>query len=148
MSEKKKYENAKFDGGKNRLDLVFPSIIEELGFIRTYGSNKYHDETGTNWERIENPKQRYTAALLRHINAWRMGEKIDPESGFRHLSHAACNIMFLIELERREDKNSRSKSKPIQKVEEPKREETETTGEIIPTDNLSTINYKEENNEL
>lgn len=105
VDNEKKYENAKFDGGKNRLDLVFPSIIEELGFIRTYGSNKYKDVEGRNWEKIEDPERRYTAALLRHLNAWRSGEIYDPESGFRHLAHAACNIMFLIELERRKEKH-------------------------------------------
>lgn len=94
----------KYDEGKNRLDLVFPSIIEELGYIRTYGDKKYHDPD--NWKTIENPKDRYTAAMMRHFNAWRQGEKFDPESGLRHLSHAACNLMFLIELERMEEKNN------------------------------------------
>lgn len=94
-------ENAKYDQEKNRLDLVFPSIIEELGFIRTYGVKKYKDPE--NWQKIDDAKARYTAAAMRHFNAWRAGEKIDPESGHRHLSHCACNIMFLIELERRDE---------------------------------------------
>lgn len=97
-------ENAKYDQGKNRLDLVFPSIIEELGFIRTYGVNKYKDPE--NWCKIDDAKTRYTAAMMRHFNAWRAGEKIDSESGHRHLAHAACNLMFLIELERREEKEN------------------------------------------
>lgn len=94
--------NGKSDEGKNRLDLVFPNFIEEIGKIRTYGCNKYHDPE--NWRTIENAKQRYTAAAMRHFNAWRMGKKIDKESGLRHLSHCACNIMFLIELEIQEEK--------------------------------------------
>ena len=94
-------ENAKYDQGKNRLDLVFPSIIEEIGFIRTYGVKKYKDPD--NWKRIDDAKQRYTAAAMRHFEAWRKGEKLDPESGLRHLAHAACNLMFLIELEREEE---------------------------------------------
>ena len=97
-------ENAKYDQGKNRLDLVFPSIIEELGFIRTYGVNKYKDPE--NWKRIDDAKTRYTAAAMRHFEAWRAGEKFDPESGLRHLAHCACNLMFLIELERMEEKNT------------------------------------------
>lgn len=100
-------ENAKYDQGKNRLDLVFPSIIEELGFIRTYGVNKYKDPE--NWKRIDNAKTRYTAAAMRHFEAWRKGEKFDPESGLRHLSHCACNLAFLIELERMEEKEEMDK---------------------------------------
>lgn len=98
-------ENAKYDQEKNRLDLVFPSIIEELGFIRTYGVKKYKDPE--NWCKIDEAKQRYTAAAMRHFEAWRSGEKLDGESGLRHLAHCACNIMFLIELERREEKETR-----------------------------------------
>ena len=37
---------------------------------------------------------------MRHFEAYRSGEKNDPESGMPHLWHVACNIMFLIELER------------------------------------------------
>ena len=91
-------ENAKYDQGKNRLDLVLPSIIEEIGFVRTYGVQKYKDPE--NWKKIDDAKARYTAAAMRHFNAWRQGEKFDPESGLRHLSHCATNISFLIELER------------------------------------------------
>ena len=94
-------ENAKYDQGKNRLDLVFPSIIEEIGFIRTYGVQKYKDPD--NWKRIDNAKQRYTAAAMRHFEAWRKGEKLDSESGLRHLAHCATNIMFLLEIEREEE---------------------------------------------
>ena len=97
-------QEAKSDAGKNRLDLVFPSIIEELGLIRTYGSKKYKDPE--NWIRVEEAKARYTAAAMRHFEAWRSGNKFDTESGLRHLSHCACNLMFLIELERREEKLS------------------------------------------
>ena len=96
-------ENAKYDQGKNRLDLVFPSIIEEIGHVRTYGVQKYKDPD--NWKRIDNAKQRYTAAAMRHFEAWRKGEEFDPESGLRHLAHCATNIMFLLEIEREEEIN-------------------------------------------
>lgn len=66
-------DSAKHDSGKNRLDLVFPSFIEEVGYIRTYGVQKYHDPD--NWRNIEDAKQRYIAAAMRHFNAWRSGEK-------------------------------------------------------------------------
>lgn len=91
----------KDDLGKIRMDLVFPSAIEALGRIRTYGTNKYKDPD--NWSTIANAKQRYTAAAMRHFESWRKGCKFDDESGERHLAHAMCNLMFLLELERREE---------------------------------------------
>ena len=85
----------KADNGKARLDLVSPTFIEAVGKIRTFGVQKYGDSDS--WTKVE--PQRYMAALLRHINAYRMGEEIDKESGMSHLWHAACNLMFLIDLD-------------------------------------------------
>ena len=85
----------KADNGKTRLDLVSPTFIEAVGKIRTFGVQKYGDSDS--WAKVE-PK-RYMAALLRHINAYRMGENTDKESGMPHLWHAACNLMFLIDLD-------------------------------------------------
>ena len=86
----------KADNGKTRLDLVSPTFIEAVGKIRTFGVQKYGDSDS--WAKVE-PK-RYMAALLRHINAYRMGEETDKESGMPHLWHAACNLMFLIDLDK------------------------------------------------
>lgn len=88
--------NGKSDAGKNRLDLVFPILIEEVGRVRTYGTQKYGDSE--NWKTIDNPIQRYTAAAMRHFEAFRKGEFYDSESGLPHLAHCACNLMFLLEL--------------------------------------------------
>lgn len=85
----------KADNGKTRLDLVSPTFIEAVGKIRTFGVSKYGDSDS--WAKVE--PQRYMAALLRHINAYRMGEETDKESGLPHLWHAACNLMFLIDLD-------------------------------------------------
>ena len=85
----------KADSGKTRLDLVSPTFIEAVGKIRTFGVSKYGDSDS--WAKVE--PQRYMAALLRHINAYRMGEYTDKESGMPHLWHAACNLMFLIDLD-------------------------------------------------
>lgn len=85
----------KHDGNKVRLDLVEPSFIEAVGRIRTYGVKKYKEEQS--WRKVE--KSRYIAAAMRHFEAYRKGEIYDPESGFPHLWHCACNLMFLIEME-------------------------------------------------
>ena len=89
----------KDDQEKNRLDLIEPEFIEGVGKVLTFGANKYEPNS---WQKVEDAENRYYAAALRHLMAWRRGEKTDPESGLSHLDHAACNIMFLQHFEREE----------------------------------------------
>lgn len=84
----------KDDASKNRLDLVLPEFIEGIGEILTYGAVKYGE--ANSWKNLENGLDRHYAAAMRHLLAWRRGEKNDPETGKNHLYHVACNIMFLI----------------------------------------------------
>lgn len=90
----------KDDKEKNRLDLIEPEFIEGVGKVLTFGANKYEPN---NWQKVEDAEDRYYAAALRHLIAWRKGEKTDPESGLSHLDHVACNIMFLQHFEREAD---------------------------------------------
>lgn len=85
-------EGKKFDSGKVRLDLIPTIGILELGKVLSYGAEKYDSN---NWMKgIEH--SRLFAACLRHMYAYKLGQETDPESGLSHLSHAMCNIMFLI----------------------------------------------------
>lgn len=85
----------KHDNGKNRLSLVSPYLIEAVGWIRTYGTDKYGDPEG--WRQVE--KERYIDALLRHLMEFlKDNYSIDDESGYPHLWHVACNINFLTEM--------------------------------------------------
>lgn len=86
----------KLDDGKNRLDLIPPAAIIELGKVLTMGSGKYGDR---NWEKGIEFNRVYGAAL-RHLITWWNGEDTDKESGLSHLSHCLCNIAFLIHFER------------------------------------------------
>ncbi|MBW1931420.1 MAG: hypothetical protein JRI56_00035 [Deltaproteobacteria bacterium] len=89
----------KFDEGKNRLDLVPPEFIEAVGWVLTFGAKKYGPD---NWkEGIET--DRIYGATMRHLMAWRRGEKTDSESGLSHLWHVACNLAFLIYFEQKGD---------------------------------------------
>ena len=90
----------KDDKEKNRLDLIEPEFIESVGKVLTFGANKYEPN---NWQKVDDAEDRYYAAALRHLMAWRRGEKTDLESGISHLDHAACNIMFLQHFEREAD---------------------------------------------
>lgn len=91
-----KTQGMKNDEGKNRLDLIEPRFIEGVGEVLTFGAKKYEPN---NWQKVEDAENRYYAAALRHLMAWRRGEKIDLESGLSHLKHAATNIMFLLHFE-------------------------------------------------
>jgi hypothetical protein len=86
----------KHDQNKRRLDLIPPSAFLSAGDVLTYGAKKYGPE---NWRKIPNGQDRFFGAALRHLMAWRSGEKTDPESGLPHVAHALTNLMFLNELE-------------------------------------------------
>lgn len=83
----------KFDKDKTDWSLVDFSILEEFADVLTFGAKKYAPE---NWKKVPEAKKRYFSALIRHLTAWQRGEKQDPESGKSHLSHALCNIYFLL----------------------------------------------------
>lgn len=85
-------EGRKFDTDKLRYDLLEPEFVEGIVEILTMGAVKYTDN---NWRHVKPFKDRYYAALMRHIQAWRKGELVDPESGKSHLFHAACCLYFL-----------------------------------------------------
>lgn len=90
----------KDDAGKTRFDLLDPWFLLEIAEILTQGAAHYGDE---NWKKADpsSAKTRYTAALHRHLNARARGEIRDPDSGRRHLAHAACCTMFLLWFERK-----------------------------------------------
>jgi hypothetical protein len=86
----------KYDNGKLRWDLLPLGPVEEVVEILTYGAEKYGPN---NWQMVEDWRDRYFAALMRHLIAWRKGERDDKESGLPHLAHALCNLTFLRYLE-------------------------------------------------
>lgn len=90
-------DGKKFDSDKPRMDLLPFNAIEEVAKVLTYGLKKYGQENG--WKRVENALPRYEAALLRHYAAYKQGESHDSESGLLHLSHMACNALFILSFE-------------------------------------------------
>jgi hypothetical protein len=94
-------ENAgvKHDGEKVRMDLLnvsMPNAVLEVAKVLTFGAKKYDDD---NWKKVPDARRRYSAALDRHMNALHRGEKVDPETGLSHLAHAACCVLFMLEME-------------------------------------------------
>ena len=81
---------------KLRYDLIPPEIIEQLARIYTYGVRKYGENT---WQDVPDGKNRYYSALWRHLQDYRKGENVDPDSKELHLSHALWNLGTLVWLE-------------------------------------------------
>lgn len=88
-----KLEAKKYDSDKIRLDLVPAEAVEAIGEVLTFGAKKY---SANSWQKLPMFKERYYSALLRHLMAWKRGEKLDQESGLSYLKHAICNIAFLV----------------------------------------------------
>lgn len=93
-------EGIKHDSGKVRWDLVPFRQLEEIAKVLTFGAIKY---PANSWQGVE--KERYQAALMRHFVDYMEGEQVDSESGLQHLSHLACNAMFLLWMEANESKD-------------------------------------------
>jgi len=87
-------KGVKFDEGKLQYELMPIGALEGVVKILSFGAQKY---APYNWMKVR-PIYRYYGALLRHIEAVRKGEWLDKESGFPHLDHAMCNLVFLHEL--------------------------------------------------
>lgn len=84
----------KFDNGKPRMELISRVFLEELAKVLSFGAQKYEP-----WQWKKGfESDRLVGATLRHIHAYNSGETTDPESGLPHLAHAACNLMFLLDL--------------------------------------------------
>jgi hypothetical protein len=87
-------EGKKFDSGKLRYDLLPVDALYEVVKVLTYGAQKYDDN---NWKKVEDKLRRYTAAAMRHGEAYRAGEQRDEESKLHHLAHRICCDLFLLQ---------------------------------------------------
>lgn len=86
----------KADAGKPRWDLLPHLAAAAVVRVLTFGAERYAPD---GWLSVPNARTRYYAAALRHLTAWWLGEKRDPETGESHLAHAACCVLFLLDVE-------------------------------------------------
>jgi len=85
----------KADHGKDPWHLLPTDAIRAIVKVLAFGAKKYADrnwEEGMAWSRCY-------GALLRHTMAWWEGDTLDEETGYSHLWHAGCCILFLIAYE-------------------------------------------------
>jgi hypothetical protein len=83
----------KHDDGKPRWDLLPYDAVAGVVDVLTHGSIKYGPE---NWRTVPLWDERYFAAAMRHLSAYRRGSFTDDDSGLPHLAHAACCVLFLL----------------------------------------------------
>jgi len=85
----------KHDTGKRQLSLLPFEALEKITDVLMFGAEKYDRD---NWKKCTDT-DRYMDALFRHLAEIQKGEVIDAETGLSHLSHAGCNILFLLYFE-------------------------------------------------
>jgi hypothetical protein len=86
-------DGLKYDSGKPRWSLLPFAALLAVVQVLEFGATKYKPNS---WQGLENGRERYFDAAIRHLVAWHGGEIIDAESGLHHLAHAACNLLFLL----------------------------------------------------
>jgi len=79
---------------KTPLGLIPPHAMEQTAWVHKLGADKYGP---WNWRETGVCASTYVNAILRHLNAWRDGEDLDPESGISHLAHIACSANILMD---------------------------------------------------
>ena len=95
---KTQYNDPKGAAGaiKVPLGLIPPHAMEQTAWVHKLGADKYGP---WNWRETSVCASTYVNAILRHLNAWRDGEDLDPESGISHLAHIACSANILMDAE-------------------------------------------------
>lgn len=93
-------QGLRYSSGKNRLDLIPCSLIDGVGRVLTFGAQKYAPD---NWRKFNQQQvKECIGSAMRHIEQYRQGNWLDPESGLPHLAHAATNLGFILELHKEE----------------------------------------------
>jgi hypothetical protein len=88
----------KFDGGKPRwfrwFSLMPWNELRDVGAVLVKGAEKYSRD---NWRHVKGGEERYFDAMMRHLEArFVRGELLDQDDGLSHLSHACCDLLFLM----------------------------------------------------
>jgi len=101
-------EGRKNDSSKLRFSLLPWKAIQSVVAVLEFGAKKYALD---NWKKVPQAETRYFDAAMRHILAWHQGEKKDPETGFNHLSHAVCCLLFLIWFDQEKENGEKPNNK-------------------------------------
>lgn len=87
-------DGQKFDSEKKiRPELLPVEALELVSKVFAYGARKYE---ANGWRKVRGWRRRYYGAAFRHLCAWWLNERNDPESGLPHLAHAATCVLILL----------------------------------------------------
>jgi hypothetical protein len=86
-------EAIKHDSGKPDWSLVPFEALEGMVKVLEFGAKKYDAYNFAEGKGLD--YNRLISASIRHITSFSRGEDDDVESGLSHISHAACNLLFL-----------------------------------------------------
>ena len=76
------------------MHLLPAAALQETAWVHGHGAAKYGP---WNWRESKVNAATYVAAIMRHLDAWREGEDLDPESGRSHLAHIAASVNILLD---------------------------------------------------
>ncbi len=88
----------KFDNDKPKWSLLPLKLLMGIIKVLMFGAKKY---SANSWQKLDNGKERYYNALIRHITAMQdvTGKidlnAVDDESNMPHLWHIQTNAIFL-----------------------------------------------------
>lgn len=113
---KSKNLGERYNQGKVQWGLVPQMSLIPMVRVLEFGAKKYFP---WNWAKGL-PTVEICESLKRHLDAYLMGEDVDPESGLSHIGHIQCNALFLSymmehkpELDNRVFKDGKLKEKNI-----------------------------------
>ena len=105
---------------KTPLGLIPSYAMEQTAWVHKFGAERYG---AFNWRKTGVCASTYVNAILRHLNAWRDGETVDPESGISHLAHVACSCNILLDAgfcgTLQDDRNITPPNAPVRKMDKP-----------------------------
>lgn len=90
-------DHMKKDHGKAPWHLLPYDALRGAVLVLAFGAKKYRErgwEEGMDWSRVY-------SATQRHLAAWWHKEGVDPDTGYSHLWHALCCVLFLTAYELR-----------------------------------------------
>ena len=90
-------QGRKDDQDKLQWSLLPFAPLKQVVKVMMFGAKKYSRD---NWQKVEDAKQRYTDALLRHTLDYTLdcteGDSLDKESRLPTLGHVICCALFLL----------------------------------------------------
>lgn len=87
----------RFNANKLKLSLVPSSLKRAIASVLQTSAKEFGGKYPMHNWRLGLPWTDTMDSLERHLEAFKDGEDLDPDSGLPHVYHIACNAAFLVE---------------------------------------------------